>query len=106
MFPMIFISNKFYKNDKVFNYITMSYVSGESLSQLVRRKIQLDIPVATSIMIDVLKGLASAHENNPTIIHRDINLDNILLSYDGPKPEGILGDFGSKVENLVNFPGH
>ena len=78
----VFDLNKFYKNDKVFNYITMSYVSGESLSQLVSRKIRLDIPVATSIMIDLLKGLASAHKNNPTIIHRDIKPENILIVAD------------------------
>jgi len=103
----VFDLNKFYKNDKVFNYITMSYVSGESLSQLVSRKIQLDIPVATSIMIDVLKGLASAHKNKPTIVHRDINPDNILLSYDEHKPVGILGDFGiaKLLDQVNNLPG-
>lgn len=85
----------------------MSFVSGESLAQLVKRKIQLDVPVATSIMIDVLKGLTSAHKNNPTIIHRDINPDNILLSYDEHRPVGILGDFGiAKLLDQVNsLPG-
>ena len=82
------------KNEKDHYFITMSFVAGESLSQLVNRKIQLDVPVATSIIVDVLKGLTSAHKNNPTIIHRDINPDNILLSYDNHKPVGILGDFG------------
>ena len=85
----------------------MSFVSGESLSKLVQRKVQLDVPVAVSIMIDVLKGLSSAHTNNPTIIHRDINPDNILLSYDRHKPIGILGDFGiAKILDQVNsLPG-
>lgn len=90
----VFEINTFNKNNKDHYFITMSFVSGESLSQLVKRKIQLDVPVATSIMIDVLKGLNAAHNNNPTIIHRDINPDNILLSYDNYKPVGILGDFG------------
>ena len=90
----VFEINTFNKKDVDHYFITMSFVSGESLSQLVRRKIQLDTPVASSIMIDVLKGLASAHNNNPSIIHRDINPDNILLSYDEGKPIGILGDFG------------
>ena len=90
----VFEINTFNKNEKDHYFITMSFVAGESLSQLVNRKIQLDVPVATSIMVDVLKGLTSAHKNNPTIIHRDINPDNILLSYDNHKPVGILGDFG------------
>jgi serine/threonine-protein kinase len=90
----VFNIGSFNKGGKDHYFITMSFVAGESLSQLVNRKIQLDVPVATSIIVDVLKGLTSAHKNNPTIIHRDINPDNILLSYDNHKPVGILGDFG------------
>jgi serine/threonine-protein kinase len=103
----VFDINTFNKNGKDHYFITMSFVAGESLSQLTKRKIHLDVPVATSIMIDVLKGLASAHKNNPTIIHRDISPDNILLSYDEHKPEGILGDFGiAKLLDQVNsLPG-
>ena len=103
----VFNIGTFNKNNKDHYFITMSFVSGESLTQLVKRKIQLDVPVATSIMVDVLKGLTSAHKNNPTIIHRDINPDNILLSYDNQKPVGILGDFGiAKLLDQVNrLPG-
>jgi len=103
----VFEINTFNKHNKEHYFITMSFVMGESLSQLVKRKIQLDVPVATSIMIDVLKGLTSAHNNNPSIIHRDISLDNILLSYDEQKPVGILGDFGiAKLLDQVNsLPG-
>jgi len=103
----VFNIGTFNKNNKDHYFITMSFVSGESLTQLVKRKIQLDVPVATSIMIDVLRGLTSAHKNNPTIIHRDINPDNILLSYDNQKPVGILGDFGiAKLLDQVNsLPG-
>ncbi len=90
----VFEINSFTKNDIVYYFITMSFISGESLSQLIKRKIQLDMPVAISIILDALKGLNAAHKNNPPIIHRDINPDNILLSYDNIKPKGILGDFG------------
>ena len=86
--------NTFNYENKDYYFITMSFVSGESLSQLSKRKIQLDVPVATSVMVDVLHGLGAAHQNTPAIIHRDINLDNILLSYDSYQPTGILGDFG------------
>lgn len=90
----VFEINTFSKEKNTYYFITMSFVSGESLAQLMKRKIQIDVPVATSILIDVLRGLTAAHNNDPTIIHRDISPDNILISYDNHKPVGVLGDFG------------
>jgi serine/threonine-protein kinase len=103
----VFEINTFSKNNKDYYFVTMNFISGESLTQLVKRKMQLDVPVATSIMIDVLKGLTCAHNNNPTIIHRDINPDNILLSYDNYKPLGVLGDFGiaKLLDQAKSLPG-
>jgi serine/threonine-protein kinase len=99
--------NTFNKNNTDHYFITMAFVSGESLSQLIKRKIQMEVPVSTSIMIDVLKGLDAAHKNDPTIVHRDINPDNILLSYNKHKPVGILGDFGiaKLLDQLTKLPG-
>ena len=58
-------------------------------------------------MVDVLQGLNAAHQNNPAVIHRDINLDNILLSYDEYQPKGVLGDFGISIffNQLTKIPG-
>jgi len=95
----VFEINTFIKNNKDRYFITMSFVSGESLAKLLLRKTWgLDVPAATSIMTDVLKGLSAAHNNDPTIVHRDISPDNILLSYDEfPPPIGVLGDFGIAI---------
>jgi len=104
----VFDVNTFKKNDVDYYFMVMNYVSGESLTKLINRKIQLDLPVATSIMIDVLKGLSVAHQNKLyAIVHRDINSDNILLSYDDYKPFGILGDFGiaTLVDQRKSLPG-
>jgi len=103
----VFEMNTFNKSGIDHYFITMSFVSGESLAQLIKRKIYLDVPVATSIMIDILKGLTAAHKNKPTIIHRDVNPDNILLSYKKNRPVGILGDFGIAeiLDQVKNLPG-
>lgn len=90
----LFNVNTFTKNDTKYFFLTMSFVSGESLSQLLKRQICLSIPDAISIMIDVLKGLDFAHSHEPTVIHRDINPDNILLSYTHKDAVALLGDFG------------
>jgi serine/threonine protein kinase len=106
----VFEVNEFKKNDVKFYFMTMSFVSGESLTQLLHRKIQLEVPVATSIISDILTGLNIVHKNDPIIVHRDINTDNILLSYDGYKPLGMLADFGiarslKQIDKLIGAGG-
>ena len=90
----VFDLNTFLKAGESYYFMAMAFVSGESLAQLLKRKIRLPAPVAISLMVDVLRGLAIAHKNKPTIIHRDISPDNILLSYDNIQPLGLLCDFG------------
>ena len=70
-------------------FIIMSYVDGQSLSDLILEKGPLPVEAASEIIIEVLEGLAHAHSK--TIIHRDIKPSNILMSSDG-KPR--IVDFG------------
>jgi serine/threonine-protein kinase len=93
----VFDVNSFVNQEKKYFYMTMSYVSGESLTQLMKRKISLPVSTAISIVTDILQGLNEAHSHNPIIIHRDINPDNILLSYDNERHIGLLCDFGLSV---------
>jgi transitional endoplasmic reticulum ATPase len=90
----VFECNSFQIDAKTRHYLTMGFVSGETLTQLLARRINLSRAEAVNIMIDVLEGLNHVHSMNPPIIHRDINPDNILLSYDGVTPRGLLSDFG------------
>lgn len=90
----VFETNTFKNNDKSKFFLTMGFVSGESLAQLLERKISLSAPVSISIQVAFLKGLKEVHEQNPPIIHRDISPDNILLSYDNEQPQALISDFG------------
>jgi transitional endoplasmic reticulum ATPase len=90
----VFETNTFTKGEKTFFFITMGFVPGETLAQLLGRKIQLPVPIALSIQTDFLTGLQAAHQQESPIVHRDISSDNILLSYEGEKPRAMLSDFG------------
>ena len=101
----VFETNSFLREGKKFFFITMGFISGETLSQLLTRKIQLPIPIALSIQTDLLNGLKFVQEQTPPIIHRDINTDNILLSYEKEKPIAMLSDFGlaQSVDQLAHL---
>ncbi len=90
----VFEANEFTLNDKVYHYISMEFVSGENLTQRLFRFDRLPLKEVLSIQIDLISGLKFLHEQNPLIIHRDINTDNLLLSYEENKIIGKLSDFG------------
>ena len=90
----VFETNTFNTQGKSHYFITMGFVSGESLAQLMARQISLSVQVSLSIQVAILQGLSEVHKQDPPIIHRDISPDNILLSYDTNKPRALLSDFG------------
>jgi serine/threonine-protein kinase len=59
-------------------YYTMPFVEGESLRTHLRTSGALPISQAVSVLRDVARALAYAHERG--IVHRDIKPDNVLLS--------------------------
>tara|TARA_A100001015_G_scaffold305315_1_gene397872 strand:- start:67 stop:924 length:858 start_codon:yes stop_codon:yes gene_type:complete len=92
----VFETNNFQKGGETYYFIAMEFVSGESLSDLLKREIKLSLEKTLKIQADFLKGLSKAHSNS--IIHRDINPDNILICYNKKEPKGLLSDFGLAQE--------
>jgi serine/threonine protein kinase len=70
-------------------YLTMEYVEGTSLKQLIGVRGQLPVPVTLTIGKQLCRALEVAHEQG--IIHRDIKPQNIVV-----EPNGFLKvmDFG------------
>jgi len=73
--------------------IAMEYLEGQSLgrvwTRLVRAGGELSLPLRLRIVIDLLAGLQYAHtlvdlDGRPLgVVHRDVSLDNVFVTYDG-----------------------
>ena len=63
------------------HFIVMEYVEGITLKTYVEKKGQLSFKEATSIAIQVARGIEAAHNKN--ITHRDIKPQNIMISTEG-----------------------
>ena len=69
-------------------YYVMPYVSGESLRARLTRLRTLPLADALSILRDVARALAFAHEQG--VVHRDVKPENVLLAGDA----AVVTDFG------------
>jgi serine/threonine protein kinase len=73
--------------------LVMEYVAGEPLARLLRassaRGERIPLPIVSSILINVLHGLHSAHEavnekgEALQIVHRDVSPQNVMVGVDG-----------------------
>ena len=69
-------------------YYVMPFVAGLSLRDRLTRDGRLEIPAAVSVLRDVARALAYAHDNG--VVHRDIKPENVLLSGEA----AVVTDFG------------
>ena len=65
-------------------FITMEYLEGENLHQILKQREKLEVAEAVDIMEQVASGLAAAHAVG--IIHRDLKPGNIMR--DKKRPRG------------------
>ncbi|MGA8669937.1 MAG: serine/threonine-protein kinase, partial [Terracidiphilus sp.] len=70
-------------------FITMEYLEGENLHQILKTRDKLEVAEAVDIMEQVACGLAAAHAVG--IIHRDLKPSNIMRDKSG---RVVLMDFG------------
>lgn len=75
--------------EKGLDYITMEYIDGKSLREIVKESGPLDQLEALEIIRETADALGSIHSQG--IIHRDVKPDNIVLDVSG---RAVLMDFG------------
>jgi len=80
------------QDDKIF--IAMTFVDGESLSDMLRKEKKLPVKNAIYIAWQIAKGLEYAHERK--IIHRDIKPSNIMIKKNF---DVCIIDFGISITN-------
>ena len=70
-------------------FITMEYVEGTTLKELIKRRGRLPIPATLTVAKQLCRALEVAHEQG--VIHRDIKPQNMVV-----EPDGVLKvmDFG------------
>lgn len=86
--------------EKGFYYIVMSFIDGEPLSYIVRKKPNLPVGFVVDTFMGVLSGLQAAHQKG--IVHRDIKPSNILIT---KTLQAKIVDFGiaKKVDQEKGF---
>lgn len=71
------------------HYFAMDYVEGETLRSLVERRGGLPPDDAVSIVLEIGKAVAHAHDKG--VIHRDLKPENVMVNREG---EVFVMDFG------------
>ena len=84
-------------------YIVMEYLEGRDLDDLLDEQGALDLDRACDIGLQILDGLAEAHDNN--VVHRDLKPSNVFLTRRRRGGEHVkLLDFGiaKSLEGAAN----
>jgi serine/threonine-protein kinase len=101
----VFDANTIDLSGQVFGYFTMEHVAGGSLDRFWRSHGTqfVPVPVVVDLVKQVCRGLATAHKQDPPIIHRDIKPQNILVGYQSDGLRAKVSDFGlaKKVNPLT-----
>lgn len=61
-------------------YIAMEYLEGQTLEDMIKKKVQFNYKIIAQIMIQICSALQYAHDQN--IVHRDIKPANIMILKD------------------------
>ncbi len=73
-------------------YVTMRYVEGTDLAEMIRSRGRLPAPLVADIAAQVGDALEAAHAGG--LVHRDVKPANVLVRENGRRTQAFLTDFG------------
>ncbi|RYP16486.1 hypothetical protein DL767_010176 [Monosporascus sp. MG133] len=78
-------------------FLLMEYCNGGGLIDFMNTRLQhrLTEPEILHIFTDVAEGVACMHYLKPPLLHRDLKVENVLITVQGAKKTFKLCDFGS-----------
>lgn len=76
-------------------YFLMEFVEGRSLADALSEDGPFDVPRTVQLALQVCDGLMAAHEGPEPVVHRDLKLENLMLTTDRGGEEMVkILDFG------------
>ena len=92
----VFDANQIELDGKCFPYLTMEYVPHGTLADVLRKcEGGIQTPAAVDVALQVARALGHAHQQEPSIVHRDVKPANILVRMvDDGHISVQLADFG------------
>lgn len=78
-------------------FLLMEYCDGGGLIDFMNTRLQhrLTEPEILNIFADIAEGVACMHYLKPPLLHRDLKVENVLITMHGSKRKFKLCDFGS-----------
>jgi serine/threonine-protein kinase len=75
-------------------YLAMEYIEGETIRQVLQRRVRLGLAEANALAEDLCAGLSEAHRLEPPLLHLDLTTENILVTDQGGRLHAKTADFG------------
>ncbi len=79
-------------------YITMTYIDGEDLAEILERQRTLSVSEVLRVMRPALSGLVAAHEAG--VVHRDLKPSNIMV--ESCSGQSYIMDFGIATSTAID----
>lgn len=97
-------SGEVVKGDQKYHFLIFTFISGETLHEKLKREGVYSPYSAVPITLSILNAVDKLHRHSRTIIHNNINMNNISLDYSENSEKPVLTgfDFARYIDSKSN----